>query len=320
MTGAHPQVLIAGGGWRVWRFIVPALLNEGTPSDRITILRRSASATAASALRMIRAVSTLDELSGLEFHLTLNCVPAQSLVGLQTDLVRRYPQAMHFCDTPIYSDADELRQVVRLSRAPIYSLEDWPLMPNLDFFARETRRHDEDVHLDIEHFGIVGHFLSLYRSIHGGPNPFRGLRKRDACVVGEPRSGMIVTFGGPKRLALAKASLRTPTWLVEDFHEVETVAHSNSEILYRLIDSSSVRYCRGTEDISVHAVDRSILSSFEPFDDRKNVHELDKFIGLTRLFRSVLGGTDTLAYPYLSSVRDSLTARRLQCSDTSVLC
>lgn len=291
---------------------MPALLNEGVRADHITILRRSATAPRPSVLSALRVVSRFDDLSGLDFDLTLNCVLAPSLVAIQNELVLRYPRAVHFCDTPICTDGDDLRQVVRLSRARIYSLEDWPLMPNLDFLAREARRLDEAAHLDIEHFGIVGHFLSLYRSMHGRRRPSHGLRKASSGVIGTTDSGTTMTFRGPKQLALAKTSLGTPTLLIEDFHEVDTAGHSNNEILYRLIDNSGVRYCRGTQDVSVHAVAPSILSSFEPFDDRKNVHELDKFIGLTRLFRSVLGGANTLAYPYLSSVRDSLAARHLQ--------
>jgi len=317
MRREHPKVLIAGGGWRVSRFIVPALLNEGVARNDITILRRSSCAVAAPMLRSLRTVSNLDELDGVEFEVTLNCVVAESLVAVQQHLVQRYPQAVHFCDTPVFCDRDSLFQVLRLSRARIYSLEDWPLMPNLAFLVSEARRPHRSVDLRVEHFGILVHFLSLFRSLHGGLNPLgRRLTKRSADYIGEPRPGSRVTFRANKQLPLAKTSLRTDRVIIEDFHEVEDQPRSNDEVLYRLIDGTHVRYHRGAEEISAHKVDQSILDGFFPLDDRKNVHELDKFIGLARLFRSVLSDTDTAAYPYLSSARDSLTARRLGLSNT----
>jgi hypothetical protein len=304
------QVLIAGAGWRVWRFVVPALLNEGISREQMTIVRRSASAELHPVLRPVRTVTSFRELSGGAFDLTLNCVLEESLLAVQQELVRRYPRAVHLCDTPIFSRADDLREVVRLSKVPVYSLEDWPLMPNLEFLAAEMRRAEGNASLSIEHFGIPGHFLSLYRSICGRRHSLRGLRKVDGGLAGEPRSGWLVRFRQPKQFAVAKASLRTQRALLQDFHEVETTAHSESEIIYRIIGDSSVRYYHGARELSAHRIEPEILEAFQPFDDRKNVHELDKCVALCRLFRSVSGGADSMAYSYLSSARDAWTARR----------
>jgi hypothetical protein len=48
-----PRVLVAGAGWRAWRFVVPALVNAGVRADHITILRRSADAPTPPPLRAL---------------------------------------------------------------------------------------------------------------------------------------------------------------------------------------------------------------------------------------------------------------------------
>jgi hypothetical protein len=321
MTRQRPKVLIAGGGWRVSRFIVPALLNEGISRTDITIFRRSSPSPADPMLQSLQTVTNLADLSDAQFEMTLNCVSAQSLVPVQQHLVQRYRRAVHFCDTPSFSERDNLLQVVKLSRANIYSLEDWPLMPNLAFLASEARRaRGSTVDLRLEYFGILVHFLSLYRTLHGGVSPFgRQLAKRDAEYIGQPVSRTRVTFVANKQLPLAKTSLRTNSAHIEDFFEVETEPHADKEVLYRVIDRGVVRYHRGAEELGVYKVDESLLRGFCPFDERKNVHELDKFIGLAQMFRSVLNGSKPTAYPYLSSARDSLTVRRLGVRTSSFL-
>lgn len=310
-VNASTSVLIAGGGWRVSRFIVPALLNEGVPAERIVILRRSAG-DGAGLLRDIRIVTRLEEVSAFQCDVTINCVSAASLVPVQRALLRQFTHATHLCDTPIFERNEELRQVLAVARARIYSLEDWPSLPNLRFFADRARRSGRPGALSVEHFGIPGHFLSLFRTICRRWLPSgRMLTGSDASVTGTPLPGLVVSWTGPKQFVRAKVALRTSDGLVEDFHEVEDQPHDDGEVLYRVIADGLVRYCLGKTEVSAHTVRSELLATFQPLGDRKNVHELDKFIGLTTMFRSLFQSGRPALYPYLSSARDAITTRRL---------
>jgi hypothetical protein len=319
MKACTAQVLIAGAGWRVSRFIVPALLNEGVSADCITILRRSANSPLGRELEGTRIVGNLEDVADTEYPLTINCVSRESLATMQRALVERVPHALHFCDTPIINDWSEVFSVPVLRRARLYSLEDWPLMPNLMFLAHELARADGPAHLSVEHFGIIGHFVSIYRSLCGWPLASRKLVPQHNVLVGHPTAEKRVTFRSPKDFPVAKVSLRTDAMLLEDFHEIETAAHDDSEVLYRVVDGGCLRYYRGPREISAHPVVPALMEWFLPFGDRKNVHELDKFVGLSTLFRAALRNDPAVAYSYIHSIRDSLTARRLAAGKTALL-
>ena len=95
--------------------------------------------------------------------------------------------------------------------------------------------------------------------------------------------------------------------------------HEDSEVMYRVVSDDAVRYYHGRQLVTEESIEGAITASFQPFDDRKNVHELDKLVGLTRLFRSVLGAGTVAPYPFLSAVRDTLTARCLDAGTECVL-
>jgi hypothetical protein len=306
-----PAILIAGAGWRIWRFVVPALLNEGVRAEQITILRRSSGKPDLPMLRGIRMVTNLDALKGEAFTLTMNCVLAPSLVAIERDLIARLPGATHLCDTPIFDAPKELGMVRSLRGADLHSLEDWPYMPNLAYFAGRMRSAQEGA-LTVEHFGVPGHFLSLYRAVHGsGWSPGRRVTRADTRISGMPGPGLSVAWQGPKDFSRAKVSYRTASSVVEDFHEVETRRHDNGEVLYRLVEDGTVRYCVGETEVSAHAVTPELRTTFEPLTDRKNVHEFDKFVALTTVFRGLLGAGAPSPYSYLDSAKDALAARRL---------
>jgi hypothetical protein len=145
------------------------------------------------------------------------------------------------------------------------------------------------------------------------------VRDGDELTAG-PHAGSRVVFKTPKQLPVARISLQTEDSLVEDFHEVESSPHSDREVLYRVIDETSVRYFLGDALVDQEAIDGALTQRFSPFDDRKNVHELDKFVGLVRLFRSVSGGRRGVkAHSFLDAMRDTLTARRLETRTKCVL-
>ena len=112
---------------------------------------------------------------------------------------------------------------------------------------------------------------------------------------------------------------RSSDALVEDFHEVELQPHRNSEVLYRVVANSSVTYYCGAEVLTKISAPSKWLAFFEPLSERKNVHELDKFLGLLLLFRKMLSGAACRPYSYLDLVRDSITALNLKDRDRYLL-
>ncbi len=282
----------------------------------MTILRRTPDGNSHPVLDNIRVITCLDDIGSVAIDFTLNCTVANALVSVQERLVRKFPRALHFCDTPIFFNQTQLLRAARLSLGRLHSLEDWPLMPNLAYFVHRMRRETGRADLRIENFGILTHFLSIYRSIHGGWCPFgRGLKRNTSVVAGELDTSRRVTFRYVKDLPRAKIFFRSADALIEDFHEVETQPHQDEEVLYRVIGDASVAYHRGAETFHVVGVDHPWIAFFEPFSDRKNVHELDKFIGLLILFRALLSGDACRPYSYGNSARDRLTELKLKTSD-----
>ncbi|MCX5578954.1 hypothetical protein [Kaistia terrae] len=320
MQRPDSRILIAGAAWRVWRFIVPALLAAGYLRESVTILRRSTEAELHPGLEGIRVVTSLDALEGERFDMTMNCTAAAAMLDVQEGLVRRFPHARHFCDTPTFSDPADAVRALRLGLKRMHSLEDWPLMPNLAYFAARMRKSRNRAELRIEHFGILTHFLSLYRTIHGDWHPFsRGLVRSEGLVSASPARGRSVLFRYRKNLPLAKLALQTTDCLLEDFHEVEPSPHNDPEVFYRVATEGQVSYLQGATTISSTPIEAVWIRSFEPFSDRKNVHELDKFIGLVRLFRAIAAGGAARPYGYLASVRDNLTSLKLSSGERSLL-
>jgi hypothetical protein len=312
MDQIDPAILVAGAGWRIWRFIVPALFTLGVPRERITVLRRSRDAELHPMLSGLRVVSSLEEFSEADFAITINCVAATSLVQIEEALTSRFPFSLHLCDTPIFGEDDKPARMIALSLKPLFSLEDWPLMPNLDFFIRQTMADKGPKDLQIENFGIFTHFFSLYRAIHGGWKPCgRTIVKNVIEASGEPRRDTRVTFRYQKELPRAKIRLQTADEIVEDFFEVEPEPHAEHEIVYRVVDGHRVFYYRGPQLLSAHMLDQAVVDTFRPFEDRKNVHEFDKFVGLVDMLGKVISGKKSKPYSYLSSVRDTIIARQL---------
>jgi hypothetical protein len=257
-------------------------------------------------------VSDRRDIPAEAFGVTINCVLAPSLVPTQHILIRQAPRAVHFCDTPILDAGDRFRSILPLMYRRVRSLEDWPLMPNLAYIASRARDDSGRAGLSVEHFGIPGHFFSLYRTVHGGWElSGRRLERQGAAISGCPRPGLEMTWFGPKQFARAKVALRARRFHVEDFHQVESRLLPDPEVLYRRLTDDGVAYFLGPSQLSVHRVRPELLSDFEPYTDRQQVHELDKFLGLSALFRSVLAGRRRGAYSYVDSAKDAVAARHL---------
>lgn len=303
------SVLILGAGWRVRRFVIPALQCHGIHSDQIGVLRRTA--TAEGLPDGIHVHTSLDTLHGAAPRLTLNCAPAEQMLDLQWSMLRRFPKAMHLCDTPIFASCDSPDHVPPTDTPHLFSLEDWPATPNLDL-VRQTLQGRPRWDVRIEHFGIATHFLAFVRGLatDAGLEMPRTERNGDE-VVCQLDAGRRATLVLPKNPDVAKVFMRCEGRVVEDFFEVAPEEDTDEEVLVRTLSREHVRYRLGRSPIGAWTVDPAILDGFQPLSNRKNVHELDKFIALIRIFAWVLTGTGSAPYRYAWSAEDAQMARRL---------
>lgn len=307
------HVVIAGAGWRVKRFVVPALLAAGIRTEQILVLRRRGGFPLSGYPEVDTVADPARLPAASEVALTINCVTASSLVDVQRTLQARYPHAVHFVDTPIFAESDRLFRVLVLRSRRLYSLEDWPFLPNLVHLAALVRDVRGHAMVRLEHFGIPLHFLAWYRSLRGnGPLSGRKLRRDEQTVRGSPRAGVRVLFRLPKIPPLAKWSFESENALVEDFHEVNPAHGSSDEVVHRIVAGDAVSYHRGRVCFHREDISSDLLATFAPLNDRRNVHELDKFVALVGIFRSITAGDRIRTYSFLNAVRDTLTLRRLE--------
>lgn len=303
------QTLVVGAGWRVRRFVLPALFLSGVSPARTIILRRLA--TSDGLQEGVRVTTSLDELDGVDIGLTINCVTAESMLGVQRLLLARWPAAIHFCDTPIAAATDHPDELPH-GVGRLYSLEDWAALPNLSALIESIRAAESRCDVRIEHFGIGGHFLAFLRNLCaqlGVEMP--ALERANGEIVATLRPGWRVLFRERKDLPIAKIFCRTDQRLVEDYFEVEPAGHSNDEILYRVIAGDTIRYRIGLKVVSEYTLDAAVFEGFTPWTDRKNVHELDKLVALTRILGFALGGSGVAPYPYAASAADAIMARAI---------
>jgi hypothetical protein len=311
MSGPTPRVLVAGAGWRVSAFVIPALLSLGLPRNDITILRRRR-IEPDSILAGIRMVNRIEELSGA-YSLTINCVAAGALVNIQCQLLDRFPTAIHFCDTPIFRRWIELPAVIRLARVPnLFSLEDWPTMPNLRPMLQLCSRTPKTYQLRFEHVGIANHFLAATRAAAtaAGLNEKRVIsRAQQVLMVRSAKADAICVHTGPKDTTRAKIVAWNGNELIEDFFEVHDSCQApgaiSEEVIFRLTRRDRLRYFLGSKCFHEVEVPNAILELFLSRATRHAAHELDKCVSLMDVFGAALRGK-TIGYGYVQSVKDTI--------------
>jgi hypothetical protein len=314
MTGA-PRILIAGAGWRVSHFVVPALLAVGVRRDDITLVRRQAAEVAGS----LSGIHTIQDVGRAEgpFRLVINCVPAHLLLPMQLHLLQLQPDAIQFCDTPILHRLFDLRKARKAAQATnLYSLEDWPLMPNLRCIWPVCAESPHQFHLRFEHFGIPTHFLSAARTAYGqsGKVGRRFLRRKGEVLI-DLKLGTRArcVLKGPKQERFAKMSLSDGRQLIEDFFELTyrseiPAAAASGEVIWRRLDGPLLSYYKGSECFHKVQVRTEISALYSTSGSRTSAHELDKCVALIDIFRSALEGRPK-AYGFYQSVEDALFDR-----------
>lgn len=296
------SILIAGAGTRVSAFVVPALLSLGVRRDNITILRRQL-AKPGGALAGINVVDRVDALSG-SFALTVNCVTKNNLVEVQHLLIDRFPKAIHFCDTPIFTRWSDLPKVAKLARTRnLFSLEDWPTMPNLQPILELCRTSPNSYQVKFEHIGVTTHFLSAARKAAevAGLNNKRLVGRRGKLLSDRPvLADAAFVFQGPKDLSRAKIAAWNGSQLIEDFFEIyigRAPCHASDEVIYRQVEGNKVRYLLGRDCFRQIEIPGAILSMILKNGTREAAHHLDKCFSLMEIFRNVLQKR-TIAYGY----------------------
>jgi hypothetical protein len=310
-----PRILIAGAGWRVSHFVVPALLAVGVRRDDITIVRRQAG-EAAGPLSGIRTIQDVDRAGG-PFRLTINCVPEHLLLAMQLRLLQLQPNAIQFCDTPILYRFFDLGKARKAAKAiNLFSLEDWPLMPNLRSIWPICAESPHQFHLRFEHFGIPTHFLSAARTAYGqsGKGVRRFLRReKEGLIDLKLGTRARCVLKGPKHMQLAKISMSDGRQLIEDFFELTNRgeipgAVASGDVIWRRLDGTLLSYYKGSECFHKVRVPAEISALYTSSGSRASIHELDKCVALIDIFRSALEGRPK-AYGFYQSVEDALFDR-----------
>jgi hypothetical protein len=312
---ASPRILMAGAGWRISTFVVPALLALGFARTDMTIFRRR-QVEPEGILAGIRGVNQMTALAG-PFDLVINCVAPRALVEVQSGLLELFPRAVHFCDTPVLGRLIDVPGVLRPSEPRnLFSLEDWPSMPNLRPIIALCKDSPRDYRLVFEHIGIDTHFLSVARSVSAaaGLGCWRVITRQKRELIDRPveaRSRCILR--GPKDFARSKVTAWNGSHLIEDFFEIRDGSDlqsrpSSPETIFRVIADDRVRYFLGGDCFHEVAVPRAITDILLGKRTRDAVHRLDKCAALIGIFQSALEGK-TEAYGYWQSSKDALAAR-----------
>ncbi|MEX1257205.1 MAG: hypothetical protein WEG36_06275 [Gemmatimonadota bacterium] len=235
---------------------------------------------------------------------------------MQSRLVDRFPSAIHFCDTPIVARASEIPHAWRLARrARLYSLEDWPSMPNLQPLLGLFAGGRSPATLRFEHIGIDTHFLSVARTARAmgmGQQLRVAIRRRGNVTVRSLDGAVSATRTGAKDYGRAKILAWNGNTILEDFLGVDQredgmTPSDHPEVVSRELAGDRLRYLRGGVPFAEVVISREMTSSILEEPGRKGVHELDKCVALMRLFRSALEGRPE-GYGYIDSIADTCVA------------
>jgi hypothetical protein len=249
------------------------------------------------------------------YALTINCVTHDALVDIQRRLVRRFPKAVHFCDTPIFKRWIDLPRIIGMAKAnKLFSLEDWPTMPNIKPMLDLCARSPNSYQLRFEHIGIATHFLSVARTaaIVAGQSQRRILRReKDDLTCRCFGTDAICVHREPTDAARSKISAWNGDQLIEDFFEIRETDIPGvvcEDVIYRRVEGDKLRYFLGNRCFREVEIPRTILALFLDRGTRFAIHELDKCISLMDVLRAALEGK-TNAYGYLESVKDAVASR-----------
>jgi hypothetical protein len=319
------RVLIAGGGSRVSTFVVPALLALGISRKDIVIFKRSPSEPE-GAFEGIMVTDRKDALAE-SYGLIINCMTESRLLDMQRRLVRQFPKAVHFCDMPVLKDWTDLPQLVGLGIIEhLFSLEDWPSLPNLAPLIDFCRMNPNSYQLRFERLDDAVHFLSAARTAAAaaGVNNKRIIRRTPGVLVDKPiGTRAMCILEEPPDVSKSKIVAWNEEQLIEDYFEVydgrgpDPQAVSD-EVIYRRVDGDRIRYFLGHRCFRQVEMPRAIIDSFLGRGARGGAQGLDKCVSLMDIFGSALEGR-IIAYRYSLSARDA-TAMRLARTRLNAAC
>lgn len=300
------RVLIVGAGKRVQNALLPALSIMGHNFGKIDILRQRDCPVSFQGVT-INTLTSLDELAP-HYDVVLNCAAATRIIRLTSVLRARFPNSILMADTPSSASLVELIYCW-LSTRPgnaILSLEDWPYLPNLLALKKELPKFKI---LVIGHIGIVNHFLSVWRQWRKCEKQidslgYHGQLKRGPITIG---------FVAPKDVLKAHCEIISATAKLTDNFKLSRGSNSskNNE-LFRTYHNGRLKYQLAEKTISSFDVSAEILKLFEPLDNRRNVHELDKVLALAFLLKLAFNREISQLYCYRDSLMDCIWARAYQ--------
>ena len=304
------KILIAGGGWRVQRFILPALELAGVSQDEITIFRKTT-----SKIGSFPSVEIITDLKQYEQspHIVINCLPPNLLLDVGEVFLEQYSKAKQYWDTPSTASWPKLFEARRKQHlASVTSLEDFVLLPNILALRRAA---GEKVTTHLHHFGIATHFLSVVRT---------SLRATDGWVNIVRRSGKkFVASNGSSMMRqkqLTHAALYssgTNGRFVDNYSFASVARCAQNTSLSRVVKGGKIIYRVGENDMFTFDLSDRIMQDYVMLGTRQSVHELDKVLALYKIFTTDCESDNQ--YCFSDSIKDSIGYQMLnKCGFTLV--
>ena len=293
------NILIIGAGWRVKRFVLPAISILGIENNTITVLRKKP--VNAFNIRTITKLKDLDK----SYDLIINCATAKSMLNLQIIMCQKYPNAIHLIDTPIIGrKIDIFRATLLLKNKNIYSLEDWPFMPNISLLSQALSLSTQ---LHINHFGTGNHFLSLVRSHIQPKVNFLNFSKNHKTIT----AGRKCCHKLEKNYNKASIHLKKADGDIIDSFSFNPVGPQKNEV-YRTYKCGSLSYKLNSQNHLVYDIPPNIMDTFTQKPHKKNIHELDKTIAVYRILKHALGEEFQNLYSIRNTLGDIVSFRLVQ--------
>nr|WP_306268468.1 hypothetical protein [Pararhizobium sp. IMCC3301] len=294
------EILIAGGGWRVQRFILPALELVGLTAAHTTILRRNGEEI--PDFKDVSVISDLDKYDK-QPNRVINCLPADVMLAKGTDLLSLFPNAIHFWDTPTSASFTNLLKSLRNpDYDKIISLEDFVKLPNLDCMTKAT---GDNTFKQLHHFGIPVHFLSVVRmSLRNAGRNTALVRRKGAKIVAGHGIGMKPKKNPKKAEIIIKGS----NGRCLDIFDLKT--HNDTQVrdqLTRIVSDGQLIYQLNDENLSSYDLSPRLVAEFSKPVTRTQVHELDKILALTRIL-----GESGNQYRFKDSIADCLGQKMIK--------
>lgn len=302
---SNKRILILGCGWRVTRFILPALEICGVKHDNICIFRKN--------VKQYGQTSTFKQITNLDSYtdcpdMVLNCLPSNFLFSYGNNVINKFPDAKHYWDTASEAKFYQILFQLFKNNKNIVSLEDFPYLFNITALVKIS---PNNLVINTYFFGIPVHFLSLVRNLNRKFNNkiFFVIRSK----LDKIQTSIGHTMSTTKNYKKSFIEVKTEGSILKDEfimlpEDVYSNVQSKKDLLYRVYNDTSVSYLVNNVKLITLCLPFSFINNYFKKFDKRDVHEFDKVLSLTYLFTSTCE-----KYTYDLSIRDLLGSKFLNC-------